>query len=123
MDTKDILIVYLPSILYFFTWILINNRNKNVIVQLIVLLVLLISTAAFGLIDSRNYNEITPFGNALMATSPLLLFGPILIIIGIKIKEKKKERVTGIISTLIVPPIGFIISFFILIQTGQLTGF
>lgn len=122
METKDILIIYLPSIIYFFFCILVNNRNKKVIVQLIILLIFLISVAAFGLINSKNYNEITPMGSALMVTSPLLLLGPILITIDSKIKKKNRARLTGIISTLIIPPIGVFISFFILILTGHING-
>jgi len=106
MEIKELVILYLPAILYYIIWQRLNRTDsKTSYIYLYPLSVVVLFI--YGLYDSKSYTEITIIGNGVLYTSSVILLAPILMLL----KYNTKYSVQ-ILSLLIIPFVSFYMIFF-----------
>jgi hypothetical protein len=114
----EIIVFVLPVLLYFLGWIKIKNIN-SIKPQIIFWILSIFVLFAFGFLsyENKHYNEISKLGNGILYTSSIILLGPALMLV-----KKKSEYITIGLLIILLPPLGIISIFFVLLGIGQITG-
>jgi|GEM_PF-4214890 len=120
MKIHEIALLYLPPLLYLVIWIVINKPRFKIEILISILFLFLCCLTIYGYQEADKFSEITTIGNSILYSCSMWLIGPSLIFLSTQGTEQNKRNLIGIILTFILPPISFILCFFLLALMNQI---